>query len=304
MKTNLKLTDQKTNVGLAEFVREWVGQACWYGSCCNQCTSGLLSIKAAEYPSMYAPSRMPRYQKDIEEGKSCADCVGLIKGYHWTKDGKVTYDKNTDVDATKLLRLAKVKGPVQTIPEVPGLVLYKPGHAGIYEGDGNVIEAKGFKYGVIRSKIEDTRWTDWFADPLISYAGYEDMLTQNTPEMPYTALVVTKTTPLNIWSNTQKTNSLFEVQKGDTLTVTGNASTGGWFIVEKDGIKGFADGRYLEYKKQVIRSGIDTASWHEPAGTAILEESGSMAPLDCFAAACDDGAGRSGDRAKVLDKYL
>jgi cell wall-associated NlpC family hydrolase len=239
-------SDQKSNTGLVEFARAWLGQPYWYGTCCYPCTSSLLKSKTAQYPSMYTAARMARYQKDIKEGKSCADCVGLIKGYHWFKDGKVKYDKKTDVSATGLLNLAKIKGPIRTMPEIPGLVLHKQGHVGIYEGNGNVIEAKGFAHGIIRSKIGDTPWTSWMVDPLISYAGYEDQFFQNTPTPPYTALVVTKTSPLNIWNNVSKAVSLLQVKKGDTLTVTGNAGKIGWFTVEKNGVSGVADGQYLQ----------------------------------------------------------
>lgn len=237
--------ESKTNTGLVAFARSWVGQVYWYGTCCYPCTNALLKTKSAQYPSMYTASRMPRYQKDIQGGKSCADCVGLIKGYHWWKNGKVIYDKSSDVTAGGLYKLANIKGPIQTIPEVPGVVVYKPGHIGIYEGNGNVIEAKGFAYGIIRSKIGDTPWTNWAADPFISYDGYQDALRSNDKEMPYTAVAVTKVTPLNIWKDTSMAKSLLQVQKGDSLTVTGYANKDGWYTVEKDGVVGVANGQYL-----------------------------------------------------------
>lgn len=235
----------KTNIGLVEHARNWLGNPYWYGTCCYPCTNSVLQTKAKQYPTHYGASRMPRYQKDIAQKKSCADCIGLIKGYSWMKNGVVTYDKATDVSASGILNAATIKGSINTLPEVPGLILNKTGHVGIYEGNGSVIEAKGFSYGIIRSKITDTKWTYWLVNPFISYAGYEDQLIPKQPKMPYAAVVVTKTTPLNIWMSPSKTKSLLLVNKGDTLTVTGNADRLGWLTVEKNGVKGVADSQYL-----------------------------------------------------------
>lgn len=235
----------KTNIGLVEHAKAWLGNPYWYGTCCYKCTESLLKTKTAQYPAHYTTSRMPRYRKDIQEGKSCADCVGLIKGYHWLKNGVIVNDRLTDVNVTGLFNRASIKGTIKTLPEVPGLVLYKSNHVGVYEGNGAVIEAKGFASGIIRSQIENTPWTYWLADPFISYEGYEDQLVPVGPKVPYTAIVVTKSSPLNIWKDPSKTKSLLQVKKGDTLTVLGNASTIGWLTVEKNGVQGVADSQYL-----------------------------------------------------------
>lgn len=235
----------KTNIGLVAHARNWLGNPYWYGTCCYACTTGLLRTKSLQYPTHYGASRMPKYQKDIANHKSCADCIGLIKGYQWMKNGVVTYDKATDVSASGILNIATVKGVINTLPEVPGLILNKTGHVGIYEGNGSVIEAKGFAYGIIRSKLTDTKWMYWLVNPFISYAGYEEQLLPKKIKTPYTAIVMTKLTPLNIWKDPSKTKSLLLVNKGDTLTVTGYADRLGWYTVEKDGIRGVCDGQYL-----------------------------------------------------------
>ena len=36
-----------------------------------------------------------------------------------------------------------------------------PGHVGIYVGNGEVIEARGHLYGVVKTKLKDRPWTDW-----------------------------------------------------------------------------------------------------------------------------------------------
>ena len=162
------------------------------------------------------------------------------------KDGKAVYDKNTDVNTTGLYNRSTVKGLISAIPEVLGLIVYKQGHVGIYEGNGNVIEAKGFAHGVIRSKLTDTPWTHWIACPFLSYAGYEALLRPEVIAAPYDAVVVTKNSPLNIWNNPKKEKPLLSVPKGGTVRVLGYADEPGWLKVEKNGVSGVADGQYLQ----------------------------------------------------------
>jgi len=76
----------KTNVGLVNWAAARVGQAYWYGTYCQPCTESLLAGKSAQYPAHYPASRMPAYRRQIAEGKRCADCAGLIKGYLWSDE--------------------------------------------------------------------------------------------------------------------------------------------------------------------------------------------------------------------------
>jgi len=74
-------------------------------------------------------------------------------------------------------------------------------------------------------------------------------------EYPFDALVVTQSSPLNIWRDVRKTRSLAKVPSGEALTVTGT-DISGWFRVEKDGIAGVADGQYL---RRIERDAADEA---------------------------------------------
>lgn len=150
-----------------------VGQPYWYGTCAYQCTQSLLSRKAQQYPTHYENNRMARYKDDIAKGKVASDCIGLIKGYMWTNEetGKQGYGANgcPDKGANSMHAYAKVKGAIDTLPEIPGLVLYKSGHVGVYIGDGWLVEAKGFAYGVVKSKVSDRKFTHWFQQPGLVY---------------------------------------------------------------------------------------------------------------------------------------
>ena len=109
----------KTNLGLIEWAKVWLGQAYWYGCCCYPCTQNLLTRKAKQYPKSYAENRMSRYRSDIAAGKKCADCIGLIKGYYWTRDdGTQVYglDGRPDQGANGAYKAAKVKGAIASLP--------------------------------------------------------------------------------------------------------------------------------------------------------------------------------------------
>lgn len=106
-------------------------------------------------------------------GKRTADCVGLIKGYGWydTESGKIIVGSNDmkDVTADGMFSAATEKGTIDTIPEIPGLAVWHEGHIGIYIGDGEVIEAMGTQYGVVKTQLKNGRWTHWLKVPYIQY---------------------------------------------------------------------------------------------------------------------------------------
>lgn len=64
---------------------------------------------------------------------------------------------------------ATVSGTIDTIPETPGLAVWHEGHIGVYIGNGEVVEAMGTRYGVVKTKLEGARWTHWLKIPYISY---------------------------------------------------------------------------------------------------------------------------------------
>lgn len=60
-------------------------------------------------------------------------------------------------------------GDISTMPEVPGLMLWKIGHAGIYIGDGYAIEAMGTRKGVVKTEVGGRGWQGWGKLPYINY---------------------------------------------------------------------------------------------------------------------------------------
>lgn len=60
-------------------------------------------------------------------------------------------------------------GAISTMPEIPGLMLWKSGHAGVYIGGGYAIEAMGTSKGVVKTKVSDRNWQGWGKLPYIDY---------------------------------------------------------------------------------------------------------------------------------------
>ena len=55
------------------------------------------------------------------------------------------------------------------MPKIPGVLVFKEHHVGVYIGGGVVVEAKGHKYGVIKSNLAGGGWTKWGFCPWIDY---------------------------------------------------------------------------------------------------------------------------------------
>ena len=45
----------------------------------------------------------------------------------------------------------------------------KPGHIGVYIGNGEVIEAMDTRYGVVKTKLQGRGWTHWLEVSGIKY---------------------------------------------------------------------------------------------------------------------------------------
>ena len=107
-------------------------------------------------------------------GRHTADCVGLIKGYGWLSTDTMTIDYGThgmpDIGANEMFYNATRRGGIETMPDTPGLAVWKAGHIGVYIGNGEVVEAMGTKYGVVKTQLEGRGWTHWLEIPYINYA--------------------------------------------------------------------------------------------------------------------------------------
>lgn len=94
------------------------------------------------------------------------DCSGLIYSY-----------AGGERCGNPQLETATETGSVSTgIPNVHGLGLWRPGHVGVYVGNGMEVDARGDEYGVCYEAIGGyNNWTYWFKLAAVSYVtnGWE-----------------------------------------------------------------------------------------------------------------------------------
>lgn len=79
------------------------------------------------------------------------------------------------------------KGTLDTMPDVPGVILYHVNssgtmtHTGVYIGGGYAVEARAAKYGVVKTLVKDRTWTHWAALPGV-LTGEEITIAPSEPE--------------------------------------------------------------------------------------------------------------------------
>lgn len=157
----------KTNIGLVEYAREQLGKPYFYGTYGTAASAALYEKKKKQYPAYYKWAYESKY-----DGIKVHDCVGLIKGYLWSnspEDVNPKYNSKQDRSANGMRGLCQISGSIDTLPEVVGVLVFFDGHVGVYEGNGNVIEARGHAFGVVRTKVKGRPWKTWGYCPYISY---------------------------------------------------------------------------------------------------------------------------------------
>lgn len=154
---------EKTAWGLVEYARAQLGKPYWYGAFGQNGSRELYEQKKRQYPKQYT------WEYDGTTDK-VHDCAGLVKGYLWTDEkGKVVYDPAQDITANGMLSACKTKGEMATFPDIPGTLVFFPGHVGVYIGGGEVIEARSRRYGVYTTKLSERAWRSWGFCPFITY---------------------------------------------------------------------------------------------------------------------------------------
>ena len=146
-----------------------------YGTYGTVLDNSLLDSKITQYPEEVGENE--EFIRENWLWKRTADCVGLIKGYSWydaeTQKTLLVSNGMPDIGADTMYENATEKGTIDTIPEIPGLAVWKEGHIGVYIGGGKVVEAYGTTTGVIRSELTGGGWSHWLKIPYINYVEQE-----------------------------------------------------------------------------------------------------------------------------------
>lgn len=230
--------------------------AYWYGTYGNMCTDAKYKSKKKQYPEHYGSSRTSGYMKDIEKKRRCADCVGMIKSFFWTGgkyDTEPKYGTNhcPDKSANGMIEYCKKTGPINTIPDIPGLVVWKPGHIGVYVGDGYTVEMRGFDYDCVLRKVSAGPWTKWGMLPKTMIAYDEEP--EPKPEPTEYGHVLVTGDRVNIRSAPGvASKDIGTVRKDDMLVYQGiskEADGKPWYLIVYKNQNGWISSRYAKLVK-------------------------------------------------------
>ena len=69
------------------------------------------------------------------------------------------------------------------MPDIPGVCVFMAnmGHVGVYIGNGEVVEAMGHAYGVVKTKLAGRGWAYWGMPEWISYGDAAVNVPSGTP---------------------------------------------------------------------------------------------------------------------------
>lgn len=208
----------KTAAGLVEHVKKCLedGWGYVYGSIGQTCTESLLDQCAARYPANNLAGGAMRKAGEKWLGRKVADCSGIVKAYLMSDytGGPITY--NAKYDSAVQYSNAKEKGLIGTMPDIPGIIVYMPGHVGVYIGKGDVIESAGTLYGVQKSSVTRSYvsgpWTHWYKCPYIEYSGTVEQPNEggkpDTEEKPVTPSEIKVGSTVKIKAGAKYTNGV------------------------------------------------------------------------------------------------
>ena len=150
----------------------------WYGVYHLPCTEKLLEKKRKQYPAHYGDNRMETYRSHIAAGQVAGDCVnGAIKGAVWSElDRREPIYRSHDCpdkSADGMFAYCKEQGmewgSMESMPDEPGVAVRMAGHVGVYVGNGEVVEWRGFRYGCVITKLKERKWLHWYRLPWTEY---------------------------------------------------------------------------------------------------------------------------------------
>lgn len=165
-----------TNYQLVNFCEQALKKQSFYmwGTYGKLITKSLILSKAKQYPDRYSTTRQQFLLTHVDGVSVGCDCAGLIKWALWTEgdiNSPIRFHEPTDRNTTMLYNAATLKGPMAVLPEIPGLIVYRKGHVGVYIGKGKVIECTlgGRGDGIVKTDLSQGQWTHWLKIPEVVY---------------------------------------------------------------------------------------------------------------------------------------
>lgn len=107
------------------------------------------------------------------------DCSGLIKSYFWWTGNKTNPNPglmNVPASSESMFSAASAKGRInlsdpKSLPRVHGLVLYSPGHVGVYVGNNMELDNRQSGENILYRSVIGGRyhWQYWLKLPQLKY---------------------------------------------------------------------------------------------------------------------------------------
>ena len=219
----------KTNYGLVAYAKAQLGLPYWYGTFGQIGTEALYTSKKKQWPKFYKWEGTAYNNFPSQYGKRVHDCVGLIKGYLWSDTPTSTpeYDISQDVSANMMRANCSERGGISTMPDIPGVLVFMSGHVGVYIGGGEVIEARGHEYGVVKTKLALRPWKWWGKCPYLIYLDKDpgitiDGITTDKPGTPSAIGISSKTIKMNCKKVTVKKGNwnIRKLPSADSTAIT------------------------------------------------------------------------------------
>lgn len=177
MAQTLKVLIPLTSKGkaIADYAISKLGCAYIYGGYGERlCTPAFRRERAGAYPSqrknIYSNCLVLSGKQSACQGckwhnRQAYDCAQLTR--YACKAGGQQLVSGANSQWTKTAW--EQKGTIDTLPDVPGVILYHinnkgiMSHTGVYVGNGWAVEAKEAKTGVVRTLVKNRSWTHWAA---------------------------------------------------------------------------------------------------------------------------------------------
>lgn len=256
---------------IVEFALSKVGCGYIYGATGWVCTQKIRLEQAAQYPE-YADVILGTGAK--WDGKQCYDCAQLVR----RALEQIGIKPPSGATSQWKSSIWADKGEISTMPDEAGIILYrqtadkKMQHTGIYIGGGEVVDARGHKYGVMRSAISSYPWTHW-AKPDVTKNDEKETKPVNKQ------VVVTR-----IPGVTGSTVNFRTKPNGDVINtipfgaiVTVTQEQGEWSGFEWKGMPGWMQSRFLaDPGSPPAPDTGDTITVSRAKLTAIYQELGAM----------------------------
>ena len=133
---------------LANYAISKLGTPYFYGAKMETLTRDKMNRLHVLYPNIVTVSYMLIAEQQGQVGKINTDCSGVIGAF-----------RGKQIGSSQLYSSAHKRLPISQVNDFArGTVLWKQGHVGVYIGDGMCVEAKGIRYGTVKTPVKNTKW--------------------------------------------------------------------------------------------------------------------------------------------------